>query len=193
MKSVFVLMSSGVDSTYLALRLLNAGFAVKAGYVEICNNRSKTNAELHALDALSSLIQAQFPRFQYHNTIYRAYNLTSSASNLRFKQVPYFLHALTIAPATDYRALGYVRGDSAIRSLENIRQVYNSYKLICHSNFAPLVFPIKNIGKPSILHYMKAQYPSILKHCVWCANPLGQDFIPCGSCSPCIRRQKEAA
>jgi hypothetical protein len=101
------------------------------------------------------------------------------------------MHALIVAPRTEYRALAYVKGDSAIKNLENIRRVYNAYKHISYGEFPQLVFPLRNVSKPQIFRHMQISYPDILANCVWCARPQGDNFEPCNKCVPCIRRSKE--
>lgn len=191
-KSVFVLWSGGVDGTYLILRLLHAGFRVSAAYIEIRNNKRKTLMEKQALRTLSEQISTLFPKtFGFHGTIYRASNRSANPTGIKYKQVPYFMHALFIAPHTTYRALAYVKGDSAIKNLENIRALYNAYKLISYGDFPELIFPLRQIDKKTILSEMKTYYPSILDNCVWCERPRGNLFIPCQGCTPCRRRQME--
>lgn len=191
MKSAFVLWSAGIDSTYLILRLLEKGLNVKSGYVNIQNNKRKTRMEKNAIYRMYTQIRHLFPRFEFIDTIYEGYNNSPDSRGLKYKQVPYFLHALLIAPKTDLRAIGYVAGDSAIKNLEKIRAVYDSYNLIYNGELPQLIFPLKTITKPEIFQDMKNRYPEILNNCVWCEHPLGTDFRPCGECTPCLRRNVE--
>lgn len=191
-KSCFVLWSAGVDSTYLILRLLHSGFKVSSAYCEIRNNDRKTLMEKYALQQLSKQILNLFPNsFTYCGTIYSASNYATSNGGIKYHQVPYFMHALFISPITTYRALGYVKGDSAIKNLDNIRSLYNGYKKISHGNFPELIFPLKNIDKKQIFASMQRMYPQVLNNCVWCARPEGELFMPCKACMPCRRRQIE--
>jgi 7-cyano-7-deazaguanine synthase in queuosine biosynthesis len=194
LKSVFVLWSAGLDSTYLILRLLERGYRVNAGYIDIQNNAKKTAMELDAITKLHAEIDSRFPHFHYLGVVYKAKNNCAGLPDtrgIRYRQVPYFINAFMAVPYTDYRALGYVKGDSSIKNLENIRSVYNAYNLICFRELPELVFPLKEIGKPEIVKYMNEQHPTILAHCVWCENPQDETFKPCGECAPCRRRRKE--
>ena len=193
MRSAFVLWSAGVDSTYLILRLLEDGYSVKAGYIDIKNNHVKARMEKHAIDKMCLQIEALFPDFEYVGTIYKAHNSSPERSSLRYKQVPYFIHALLIAPRTDYRCVGYVKGDSAIKSLTAIKNIYDQYSSIYNGALPELVFPLRNATKQEIFTYMQECYPNILSNCVWCESPQGDDFIPCDTCTPCIRRKCELA
>lgn len=190
-KSVFVLWSGGIDSTYLILRLLEDGFHVEAGYVNIRNNRLKTPMEKAALSKLAPAIREFFPSFKYEGVIYSASNNVGYQRGLKYKQLPYFLHAFLVAPHTDYRALGYVAGDSAIKNLGNITALYNSYGQVYNGKMPELVFPIRKTTKAEILAYMEANYKGIIEECVWCERPMGEHFKPCESCTPCRRRANE--
>lgn len=191
MRSFFVLWSGGIDSTYLIVRLLESGFKVRAGYINIRNNCKKTQMEQYTIEQLSPIIRERFKNFSFDGTIFSARNSSPLGRGLKYKQVPYFMHALLIAPKTDFRALGYVQGDSAIKNLEQIRNVYNSYELIHNGNFPKLIFPLKNTTKPQIFEYMSRNYPAILEHCVWCENPQGINFNPCRNCTPCKRHMTD--
>lgn len=193
MRSCFVLWSAGVDSTCLILRLLEDGYSVTTAYVDIKNNRTKAVMELDAIGRMCIQIKILFPNFKYLGTIYTAQNNSPSRRNLRYKQVPYFIHALLVAPRTDYCCIGYVKGDSAIKSLRSIQSIYNGYQLISNGELPKLVFPLKDASKPEIFTYMQECYPHILQNCVWCEDPQGEDFVPCEKCTPCVRRNGEWA
>jgi 7-cyano-7-deazaguanine synthase in queuosine biosynthesis len=191
MRSCFVLWSAGIDSTYLILRLLEDGYQVNAAYVDIRNNHTKSCMEQSAIEKMCPIIRETFTNFDYHGTIYKAKNNSIGRSSLRYKQVPYFIHGLLLAPKTDYRALGYVKGDSAIKNLEAIRSIYNQYALLYNGDLPKLVFPLKDATKVEIYTFMQECYPNILKHCVWCEEPQGKNFSSCGECTPCRRREDE--
>lgn len=189
MSSYFVLWSGGIDSTFMILRLLELGHSVEAGYVEIQNNQVKTRSEQSAIALLQPLIKDKYPsQFKFHGTIYSARNY-SRARGLLLRQLPYFIHALMVAPPTDFRALGYVGGDSAIKRLADIRKLYNSYRPL-HFNLAPLCFPIKQYKKEQIAEHLKEYYPSILQACWWCERQAySQTNRNCGECTPCKRAE----
>lgn len=191
MLSCFVLWSSGIDSTYLILKLLEKGYRVKAGYIEIVNNAKKTRMEKQAIQKMWPQIENRFNNFEFVGTIYKAHNTAPRGRGIKYKQVPYFMHGLLLAPTTDYRALGYVAGDSAVKNLENIRAVYNSYGLIYNGELPKLVFPLRTTNKATIISYMKDRYSGIFNNCVWCENPIGTEFVPCNECTPCVRRLNE--
>lgn len=188
--SVFVLWSGGVDSTYLVIRLLDQGYQVDTGYVEIESNIKKTQMEQAAIARMTLQIGKKFSQFHHHGTIFAARNATTGR-RLKYKQLPYFLHALMVAPSSTFRALGYVRGDSAIKNLEKIRDVYNGYQNICWEPLPPLIFPLKNTSKEQIGDHMTRIHPEIFENCVWCEKPAGDDFAPCGLCTPCVRWNAE--
>ena len=194
MKSCYVLWSAGLDSTYLILRLLESGFTVGSGYVCIQNNSKKSKMELQAIENLQSKIKEIYKNFYYNGVIYSGRNNCvgmKTGRHLRYRQVPYFIHAFMVAPHTDYRALGYVKGDSAIKNLEKIRAVYNVHNLITFKVLPKLVFPIKNISKTEIYQHLQTKYPNILADCVWCEAPKGRNLTACGECTPCKRHSKE--
>ena len=194
MKSVFVPWSAGVDSTYLIIRLLESGYKVIAGYINIENNGAKPKMERAACDRIAKQLNDRFGQnFSYDGTIYKARNFATQNRSLRYRQVPYFLHSLLVAPLTDYRAIGYVSGDSAIKNLEKIRAIYNSYQLIYNRPLPKLVFPLKNTTKTRIYCYLTEHYEDILSNVVWCEQPIGSRYRACGLCHPCLRRNKELA
>lgn len=193
-KSIFILWSAGIDSTYLILRLLNEGYKVSAAYVHIENNKVKTKMELRAISIMNEQIKKIFPFFDYQGVILKSHNLSTNSAGIKYRQVPYFMHALLLAPPTDFRALAYVSGDSSIKSLEKIRNLYNSYSNITYGKFPQLVFPLKNISKASIIYYMKKYYPDIFNNCVWCSKPnktIDDNLISCNKCVPCKRFNNE--
>jgi 7-cyano-7-deazaguanine synthase in queuosine biosynthesis len=191
MRSCFVLWSAGVDSTYLILRLLEDGYYVNAAYIDIKNNKRKARMELDAIEKMCIQIKLLSPNFDYLGVIYKAQNNSPCRRNLRYKQVPYFMHALLVAPITTYRCIGYVKGDSSIKNLPAIKAIYDQYRLIHNGDLPELVFPLKDASKTEIFTYMQECYPNILRNCVWCEAPQGEDFNPCEICTPCIRRTAE--
>ena len=192
--SVFVLVSGGIDSVFLILKLLNDGYNVSAGYCEIQNNTIKTRSELRALSLISEQIKRLFPNtFTYHGTIVSADNKSTYRSGISYRQVPYLIQALILSPIADYRALAYVSGDSSIKNLDKIKAAYNGFKGIHYGFFPKLIFPLKNTTKAQILEYMEKYYSNILDHCVFCEYPDKDNLRACGDCTPCTRMMSIAS
>ena len=64
-----ILWSGGIDSTYLLYKNLQAGHIVVPYYVDILNNKLKTEAEQQAIKLLSNELSPMFKNFRRVTTI----------------------------------------------------------------------------------------------------------------------------
>lgn len=68
-----VLWTGGLDSTSLVLKLLQDGHHVTAAYIEIENNDTKTERELHAISEISKYLNMKFDNFNFLGTCQRTF------------------------------------------------------------------------------------------------------------------------
>jgi 7-cyano-7-deazaguanine synthase in queuosine biosynthesis len=194
-KTLFVLWSGGVDSTYLLQRCLSDPQYghVFAGHVVVENNAAKAEAELRAIDELVPLLYERYGHFSYLGVVQRVH-FTKTNPNLAFKQVPVWLLALIAAlhPPVDEVALGYIRNRSpepdVTAHIDDIQRIYAACQPLMHRPMPRLVFPLLDVDKAEVLSRID---PALRDLCVYCEYPVKQDdgrLLPCGRCRVCRHR-----
>lgn len=197
-KKVLQFWSGGADSTYLLLQNLLCGHKVILTYVNIKNNRTKSEREQNARQLLQKDIE-KFRRYFYcqlpiylpdHEILVKG----SSFGRCPAKQpVIFAMFALLIGTGFDEIQLGTVQGDSMCgeRFNQSIVKVFNSHFLT--GNFPEITYPIENISKETIYlalqGYDKLLGTSFLNHITVCESVTK----PCGEekfCLPCQTQQE---
>ncbi|MFW6242767.1 MAG: hypothetical protein ACOC2W_01275 [bacterium] len=187
-KTVFCLWSGGLDSTYMIWDYLNKGYFVKAGYVEIKNNKHKTKIELKAIKEMVKI-------FNEYNFVYLDKITTISINNgfsflTNFSQIPIWLLSILIDHECDKIAIGYVMNDDAISYLDDFQKIYKSYKSLYKyedKKYPILEFPLKKENKEYIYNSLPE---NLRKHIVFCETPIlkNKKYIPCLKCDSCKTR-----
>lgn len=200
-KKVAVLFSGGLDSTYLVWKNLKEGNTVVPIYVEIQNNETKTILEKNRIELLHKEFKKEFNSDSYwegnsklkHIEYILKANVSAREDSLYFKQVPIWIIATLFMQSHDIDEIqiGYASNDDTISYLDDIRNIYNSYQVICDP-MKPLVFPISKIKKEQMAHELPAKYRDLI---ISCENPhiVGSkdadiiEYKPCCKCDPCKR------
>ena len=186
MKSVVILWSGGLDSTYLIVDYLEKGYKVEACYIEMKNNEFQNKLQLLAIESMLPYFEKWYP-CQFHYSF-----LTSILINVpnygtkSFEQVPIiFMSAIyAFGQNTDEVAIGYTMNDDAISYLPELNNLWNSLMEFCYIK-PKLKFPLIKKNK----QWIYASLPEELKDKIWyCEKPSSLNE-PCGSCSSCKRME----
>ena len=197
-KSVAVLFSGGLDSTYLVWKNLKDGNTVFPIYIEISNNKVKTVMEKNRIELLCKKFSEEFNAdkpydespmkdIQYALTV----NVTANEDSLHFKQVPIWILGILFLQGleVDEIQIGYVGNDDAISYLKDIQKIYKSYQSMSEP-LKPLVFPLFKERKYDIAKELPYQYRELLFSCEN-ATIIGSEdaalieYEPCCDCTPC--------
>jgi len=200
-KSVSILFSGGLDSTYLVYSLLKDPniSSIKLIYVEIQNNVEKIKVEKIQLPKIISLLK----KYDENNKIVDAENIKGEnvyytvhytcyinceSNNLDFKQLPLWIQASLYA-VTDEIYIGYVQNDDAISYLKDFKKIWKSYKSI-NSSLPKLKFPLYKTSKEYIIENLPID---LFEEVFSCEQPIinkkEKTFIDCGCCVPCKKNK----
>jgi hypothetical protein len=180
--NITVLWSGGIDSTYLIYKLLKEGYSVDAWYVEIINNRNKTQHELKAIDNLTNLLK-QHGDFSYRGILYRA-EVKSYGYGLCITHPILFINAIQFLPKEVTKvALGYIFHDDMLSYLEEFKDLNKAYSYFRFDEWQPaeIVFPIKRCSKSAIIEILPEE---IFLSTWFCEGDLKTGEL-CEKCYPC--------
>lgn len=187
-KTIKILFSGGLDSTYLVWKALNEGHRVQPIYIELVNNHTKVEAEKKTISELMKLFREDF-QYQIESVQYDVKFETRSSGLLSFTQPPIWItSSLFYSSDADEMWIGYVLNDDAISFLPDIKKLYYAFRPFVNKNHMPkLVFPIIKLSKSEIHDKLPKKY-SALTHS--CENPdkRGDEYSECGHCIPCARK-----
>lgn len=188
-KKLLLFWSGGLDSTFLLYHLLSTTeYIIDTCYVEIENNDFKTKRELLARERIKYIFKNNMRSFNDLGTISKIFvsNVNCVSS---FHQIPTFIYT-SVMCANDYDeiALSYVMNDDAISYLDEIKQVFNSFKLIGYKGdnlFPTIIFPLSKWKKYDISLNMSSyqNYREVFDAITWCESTTDN----CGVCAPCKR------
>lgn len=190
-KRPLVLLSGGLDSTYLAYSLLQET-DIDVMYVSGIQQPDKVKAEQAALENIYKWLEKNC-KFKIYNKL--EYNIECggvNASNTKFGQIStWFYAALNMCGKYhSYVAMSFVAGDQIIYDLKEIEKAWNSLAPICQKEPASLSFPLVHYNKQYILSKM----PKELVKLTWtCEFPIVKDkeYTECKLCTACVRKQME--
>ena len=192
-KSVTVLFSGGLDSTYLVYSLLSdpTVSSIKLMRVKIVNNTNKSIVEdmqhpkiLKILKELDKNNKLNNWRGDFCSEL--SIDTQMHENPIAFNQVPIWILA-SLRTSCDEVHIGYVMNDDAISYLDDFKKIWNSYSSI-HEALPKLMFPLSKISKEQI----KSELPeSLFQETFSCENPhVEQDsFVECGHCVSCKKNK----
>lgn len=192
-KSVFILWSGGLDSTYLIPYYSNLGYDVYTGYVNILNNPMQMQREEYSRQKLEAILKQRY-KFRHLGEIWKANITKFDQSHVSVSQVPLFLTSLLYNTSYYNKvAIGYVMNDDAISFIEDIKRIWYSYKNLTHypERFPEIEFPLIKMKKLQIYNSLPEE---IRKYCTYCENPIDDEikgFINCEECPSCKRYKRE--
>ena len=191
-KTVIVLFSGGLDSTYLVWKNLKEGNTVIPVYFEIENNENKAILEKNRINLLYNEFYREFEKIK------RPYfplsvSVSSGMNNLSFKQVPIWLLGLLYFQHYDANEIhiGYTGNDDVLGIIQDINKIYKSYQIINFEKLIPIKFPLSKIHKNNFIKELPKKYFDLV---VSCENPTIHNkkskfitYTPCGECAACQR------
>lgn len=198
-KNVSLLLTGGLDSTYLYwLNILN-GNRVTPIYTNIENNGLRSKVENHNINSIISTV----------GEISEKYNAKGSTEKLRinkinldyqgktlFQQVP--IHIISTLMNVDQRytdsvQIGYCMGDDVIGYLSDVQKIYNSYQSIFDIKLPKLTFPLVKTDKQFMLDELPTELRPLIFSCEYPELTIKDDMgsaIPCGYCTVCKKYSK---
>ena len=186
--------SGGLDSTYLVYKLLRDGHTVDLMYIEILNNKNKTQAEFAVRELLIDEFKKEFP--ERVNVIYNHNSIeVSRRTSTECTQAVIWLSIVIMTLRNergyfyDAIAFGYVQGDTMLSFIDDMQE---SYAALCKfenlkygERYPVLEFPIKKLCKRDMFDGLSNRYTSL----IWsCEEPhMSEDGVVtrCGDCNPC--------
>lgn len=195
-KTVGVLFSGGLDSTYLVWKNLKDGNNVQPIYYEIDNNENKSKLEKNRIELLRNEFNKEFGgRVRDVKYCLKVDLKDLSSPNLCLKQVPVWIFGLVFSQYFDLDEIqiGYVMNDDAISYIKEIKKIYKSFNSISFKNQIPLKFPLLKNKKHDLLNELPEKYKDLI---VSCEQPhINEDiessgilkYKPCGRCDACER------
>ncbi len=173
-KTVAILFTGGLDSTYLMYKNLQEGHIIYPFYVNVNNNKNKAEIEIQQ----SNLIIEEF-RKHYKQEINQLVNICDidmhfiNQNSYALVQAPMWVFAISwLQGHFDEIQIGYVMNDCAISYLNEIKSIYKSFNKLYgreHKKQVPLTFPISKVDKISIFQQM----PQYVKHLIFsCEAPI---------------------
>ena len=168
-KKVGVLFSGGLDSTYLIWKNLKKGNTVVPYYIEIKNNKDKVILEKNRTELILEEFRKEFPNKVSNLCVGMEVDI-NTCCGLKYTQMPiWMLGVLFFQDETiDEFHIGYVCGDDMISYLDDIKGIYDSYKIF-RKHKTKLKFPISKKHKYTLYSKLPEQY---LKLTVTCEQPI---------------------
>lgn len=201
-KSVTILFSSGVDSTYLLQKNLEEGNNVELLQNIIINNLDKSYVEYKASKEIIDYYNKKYNVNLYLSTDIQL-KISNTKSNMPQPVIWIFSAAMSYH-RNDEIQIGYIMNDDAISFLPDIKKLYKSYEAF-NGKLPKLTFPLIKHNKEEILHKIDKE---ALKLTVTCEKPrvLGKleqihalhtfidssldfKYEECGTCLTCKKRQ----
>lgn len=187
-----VLLSGGLDSTYLAYEFLKAG-DIDILYIDSRQTSNKVNAEKKALQTIVHTLNANSEHKIRNCFLASAVDL--GFVRMQFQQAGYWI--FSALQAFDDRlhnkvCMSYVSGDSILASLSGIKSAWWDLASSIKMQPIPLEFPLQFVTKAQILTRM----PQQLIDLTWsCENPISDaafiGYEACGYCDPCVTKKVE--
>ena len=188
MKRVTIAFTSGADSTLLLELALKAGYYVNVFYATISNNEEKAKLEIQQAKQIISLLENKYNA--YINTDCLTENNiginTRHRNTLKFTQAliwPLFA-AFNSSKYCDEIWFGYHDGDDIIPMLQNVINLYNSYKPFKDDNvnFPELTFPLLTKTKSEILCELSQDLLPLIFSCEYPLIDEEDNELYCGEC-----------
>lgn len=191
-KTVGILFSGGLDSTYLMWKNLKEGNSVRPIYITIGNNGNKVQLEKNRIELIRKEMVEEF-KHQTDSTIHTISYIidilvNSNMPNIILKQPPIWMLGILSISNIDEIQVGYVANDDMISYIDDFKKLYNSYKFLMVDKI-PIKFPLIKSHKIEMYRELPEQYKNLI---VTCENPkITNDtseiieFEPCCVCDGC--------
>lgn len=147
-KSVAILFSGGIDSTYLLQKNLEEGNSVKLFQNCIINNHNKFYSEQKASKKIVTYYENKF-NVSINLSLNVKVEINNSRSTIPQLLIWIFAAAMTIEHVDEIQ-IGYIMNDDAISFLPDIKKLYKAYEAF-NGKLPKLVFPLIKLNKYDIL------------------------------------------
>jgi 7-cyano-7-deazaguanine synthase in queuosine biosynthesis len=186
-KTVLVLFSGGIDSTYLVHDNLSKGNTVIPAYIEIKNNFSKIRLEKIVTKRLvNKFRELEYPG-ELRNLVKHSIGVDiSNEIGFGFAQLPAWIFGLmySINDYIDEVQIGYVMGDEIISYLDDIKKLYNSFAPLHTGKLPKLTFPLIKKHKENMFNEFPEEILELIMYCE-CPEYENRKYYKCGECKPC--------
>ena len=199
-KVPLLLLSGGLDSTYLLYNLLKTT-DVDVLYINGNQNPDKITMELLAIDKIISWFSVknkhnEFQEIKY--SIRNFYKVDANTSDLEYmgfaQPLSWMFGAIAKYNPNVHSSvkIAYVSGDQISSSLFYLKTAWENLTNVIKTKSIPLEFPLETINKRFILKNI----PIPLLKLIWfCELPVKKKrnkyFSACNQCGPCVRHQLE--
>ena len=148
-KTVLLLFSGGLDSTYLLYKNLKEGNSVYAVYNQIRNNDLQYKAELVAIKNIEKYFQKELKETNSMISYGSNYELFNGNNSVLFQQIPGHISTIINFIRKDICEvqIGYTANNDAIPYLDDIKKIYYSYQSLFDHKLPQLRFPLKKLKK----------------------------------------------
>lgn len=189
-KKIGLLISGGLDSTYLLWKYAKKGYDLELIYVDIRNNSDKSKVEQFLIKKTINKINNEY-NCNYKLNIGTTINLhIFYNNNLIFKQLPiWILSSIYNFYDVDEIHIGYVIGDDIISYINDVKKIYYSYSSIMWGKLPKLKFPLLKKSKREIINELPNEY---MENVISCESPIIKyendnilDYESCGICDVC--------
>jgi 7-cyano-7-deazaguanine synthase in queuosine biosynthesis len=190
-----VLLSGGLDSTFLAFKLLKET-NIDILYIEGRQDPNKVKAEIKALDTIVSTLNAN-SEFKIVNC-FLAKTVDLGFNRMLFSQPSYWLFSTLHAYSEKIHSkvcMSYVVGDGISSMLPYLKTAWDNLSFALKHKPIPLEFPLQLYSKTEILNSLPKEY---VEHTWSCELPIVDEtienvpkFTPCQKCTACITRKVE--
>jgi len=189
---ILIPFSSGLDSTTLVYKALEKKDKFKLCYINIKNNKAKTDIELKQREKIINLFREKYNCYIQDESGIEIGIQSNNIVNL--PQVPAWIMGLLYSidsSITEVR-MGYCMNDDAASFVEDIKKIWKSYQSISDSKLPKLTFPLL---KKSKRHHVEELPNNIFQETFFCENPgvfkvltTNEDaWEDCGNCGTCKR------
>lgn len=195
-KTVAILFSGGLDSTYLFYKNLEEGNKVIPIYITIKNNTTKVAIEKRQIQLIYNSLGEHYPHLMYNIRYPLEVNIFDISDRLYFKQIPIWILGMLyseLSSEVDEIQIGYVMNDDAISYLDEIRASYESFNHFSEG-LPKLVFPLSKLNKAQIKSKLPKKFADLTFSC---EDPeiIGTidniiNIKECGKCHPCCRKKE---
>ena len=195
-KTVIVLFSGGLDSTFVLVRSLEEGHHVYPVYVDTAISDAQKKLELQQGAKIVDVLGRRFQDLDWRRVV--KIDVNGSTSRIVLNQPPVWMYGALLALGSvpcdvDEVRLAYVPGDQAFAYADEIRALW---KALCgflspdYRNGGPeVVFPASKWMKHMEVEYLKERgFRDVFLETTWCEDPVEHDdgsFSTCDECSSC--------
>lgn len=208
-KRPLILLSGGVDSTYLAQKAVETGYGFDRLYIRGGQGTDKIRAEKMAITDIVSKLDGMLAErrqdLQYSCVMREAiveheYHNHALFPSAGFTQAyAWFFGAMSAANPSHHSSvqIGYISGDQITPALWRLKQAWELlWPVFKLGELVPLEFPLAEAYRTKA-HVLEALDRDLYKLCWVCELPVEKTldektvYLECGNCPACVNRKVE--